>query len=250
MFARTCAAEWTRLWTIKATWWFLAVAAAMMLGFGTIAGLDAAGNPNQPVGDPAWTASTFTALPAQFAFLALVLTAVTSDYATGGIVPTLQWTPRRTIFFLARTLVAVVTATIAGALLALGSALAGFLAARPVLTLPLDEGIDVLATVAFVFAAGTALAAGLGFVLRNTAGALVSVFLLILLLPLLLPQFGYQWLTDVADLLPGSRAVFLLTGEPTDRGMTTTSSVITMLAWALGTLLLGWLRLMRDDANR
>ena len=75
------------------------------------------------------------------------------------------------------------------------------------------------------------------------------VFLLILLLPLVLPQFGYDWLTTVADLLPGSRAVFLLNGEPTDRGFTNASSVIVMLAWSVGTLLLGWLRLRRDDAN-
>ncbi len=124
-----------------------------------------------------------------------------------------------------------------------------FTAARPVLSLPLGEGVDTLATVAFVFAAGTALAAGLGLVLRNTAGGLVSVFLLILLLPLILPQFGYHWLTTIADLLPGSRAVFLLNGEPADRGFTTASSVIVMLVWAVGSLLLGWLRLVRDDAN-
>ena len=250
IFARTCAAEWTRLWTVKATWWFLAVAAGIMVGFGAIAGFDRGGDPTPSPDASAWAASHFTALPAQFAFLALVLTAVTSDYATGGIVPTLQWTPRRTILLLARTLVAVGTATVLGALLALGSALAAFLAARSTLTLPLDEGVDVLATIAFVFAMGTALAAGLGFVLRNTAGGLVVVFLLILLLPLVLPQFGYDWLTTVADLLPGTRAVFLLTGEPTDRGFTETASVLIMITWAVGTLLLGWARLIRDDANK
>ena len=120
-----------------------------------------------------------------------------------GIIPTLQWTPRRTVLFLGHTVVAVGTATALGALLALASAVAAFVAARPNLTLPLDDGIDTLATVAFVFAAGTtAFAAGLGFVLRNTADGLVAVFLLILLLPLILPQFGYDWLTNVADLLP------------------------------------------------
>jgi hypothetical protein len=250
VFARTCAAEWIRLWTVKATWWFLAVAASIMVGLGAVAGFDTGGDPTPSPDTSAWAAAHFTVLPAQFAFLALVLTAVTSDYATGGIIPALQWTPRRTILFLGRTVVAVGTATALGALLALASAVAAFAAARPVLSLPLDEGIDTLATVAFVFAAGTALAAGLGFVLRNTAGGLVAVFLLILLLPLVLPQFGYDWLTTVADLLPGSRAVFLLNGEPTDRGFTNASSVIVMLAWAVGTLLLGWLRLLRDDANR
>lgn len=249
LLARTCAAEWTRLWTVKATWWFAAAAAVTMVGLGAVAGFDAAGNPSAE-GDMAWSASRFTAMPAQFALLALVLTAVTSDYATGGIIPVLQWTPRRNVLFLARTVVAAGSATSIGVLLALASALVGFAAAHPVLSLPWAEAPGVLCTVGFVFAAGTLLAAGLGFLLRNTAGSLVTVFLLILVLPVLLPQFGYTWLTELADVLPGTNALFLLLGEPAGRGLTETSAVITMLVWAGGALLLGWLRLMRDDANQ
>lgn len=66
---------------------------------------------------------------------------------------------------------------------------------------------------------------------------------------MILPQFGYDWLTTVADLLPGSRSIYLLTGEPNDRGFTTTSSVLTMLAWTTTLLLAGYLRLHRTDAN-
>ena len=249
LFARTCAAEWTRLWTVKATWWFAAAAAVTMVGIGAVAGFDAAGNPSAE-GDLAWSASRFSAMPAQFALLSLVLTAVTSDYATGGIVPALQWTPRRSVLFLARTVVAAATATLLGVLLALAAAVVGFAAARPVLILPWGEAPEVLGTVAFVFAAGTLLAAGLGFMLRNTAGCLVTVFLLTLVLPVLLPQFGYRWLTDLADVLPGTNALFLLLGEPTGRELTETSAAVTMLVWAGGALLLGWSRLMRDDANR
>lgn len=248
LFARTCAAEWTRLWTVRTTWWFLAAAAVAMVGIGAIAGFEAAADPVPPRGDPAWAVSTISAMPAQFALLALTLIAVTSDYATGGIVPTLQWTPRRAVLYLARAIVAAGAATGLGVLLGLASAVAAFAAARPGLSLPLADGLEVLATVAFVFAANTALAAGLGFLLRNTAGALVAVFLLMLVLPLLLPQFGYRWMSALADVLPGSGAAFLLLGEVP--GMTTASSVTVLLGWAAGVLLLGWLRLMRDDANR
>ena len=87
---------------------------------------------------------------------------------------------------------AVGAATTLGVLLGVGSAARGLRRrAGRSSRLPWDEGLDVLGTVAFVFAAGTALAVGLGFLLRNTAGALVTVFLLMLLLPMLLPQFGY-----------------------------------------------------------
>ena len=248
VLGRTLAAEWTRLWTVGATWWFSAAAAAVLVGIGTIAGLEAAADPAPPQNEPAWGVTTIAAMPAQFALLALALTAVTSDYASGGIVPTLQWTPRRGVLFLGRAVVAVLTATALGVLLGIGCALAALALGPPGITLPLDRGLDVLGTVAFVFATGTALAVGLGFLLRHTAGALVSVFLLMLVLPLLLPQFGYEWMSALAEVLPGSGAAFLLLGEVP--GMTTTSSVVTLLAWAGGTLLLGWVRLARNDANR
>jgi ABC-2 type transport system permease protein len=247
VFARTCAAEWTRLWTVRTSWYFLAGAAVAMVGIGTLAGFDAAGSPNPPQGDPAWGIVSIAAMPAQFALLALALTAVTADYATGGIVPTLQWTPRRGTLFLARAIVAVGTATVLGVLLGAGCALAAH-AAAPMLTLPWDAGLDVLGTLALVFASGTALAVGLGFLLRNTAGGLVTVFLVMLLLPILLPQFGYEWMSWLASVLPGSGAAYLLLGEVPR--MTDASSVAVLLGWAGGALLLGWLRLTRNDANR
>jgi ABC-2 type transport system permease protein len=247
VFARSCAAEWTRLWTVKATWWFLAAAAVTMVGIGVIAGLEAGSDPVPPQGASAWLAASVAGMPVQFALLALTLIAVTSDYSTGGIIPALQWTPRRSVFFLARMTVTVGTVTSVGVLLAVASTCTAFVAAHPVLDVPLDDGLDVLGNVAFVFAAGSAFAIGLGFLLRNIAGGLVTAFLLMLVLPLMLPNFGYEWMSTVADLLPGSGAAFLLIGEVP--GMTRTSSVVTMLCWAGGALLFGWLRLARDDAN-
>jgi ABC-2 type transport system permease protein len=144
----------------------------------------------------------------------------------------------------------VATASLAGMLLAVASGAAAFSMAPDILELPLEEGFEVVGTIGIVFAAGCALAAGLGFVLRSTAGALVSIFLLILLLPLVLPQFGYAWMDDLAAVLPGTGAMFLLTGEQIADGMTRTSAIVTMLAWAAGALTAGWLRLTGDDANR
>jgi hypothetical protein len=85
-----------------------------MVGLGTVVGFNVTAEAR---GDAAWRAAEFSALPAQFALLALALLAVTSDSATGGIVPTLQWTPRRGVLFVARAVVAVGTATSAGVLL-------------------------------------------------------------------------------------------------------------------------------------
>lgn len=243
---RTLAAEWSRLWTVRATWWFLAAAAVTMIGIGVAAGVDHTEAPAAQAQDPAWIAALITTTPAQFAFFGLALLAVTSDYATGGIIPSLQWTPRRPLLYIARTVVPVVVATACGLLLGLASSLAAWTADNR-LSLDLAEGWPVMWKVAVVLGAGSALSVGLGFLLRSTAGGLVSVFMLMLVLPMLLPQFGYDWMLDLAQLTPGFGMAYLLFGEAV--GMTTTSSVVVMTAWAVGALALGGVRFLRADAD-
>ncbi|GAA2723987.1 hypothetical protein [Cellulomonas aerilata] len=244
---RTLAAEWARLWTVRSTWWFLAAAAVATIGLGLVAGSSA--DPAESQGDAAWAVSAISAMPAQFALLALAVTAVAADYATGGIVLTLQWTPRRGVLFAARTIVVVVTTTVVAVVLGFLSALAGYLAASPTLRLPVGEGVDTLGTVAFVLAASSALAVGLGFLLRSVAAALVTVFLLILVLPLFLLAAGQPWMVDVASFLPGSGTAFLLLGGGPP-GMSTEAAFAVLGAWGVGGLAAGWVRLARDDAAR
>jgi ABC-2 type transport system permease protein len=221
-----------------------------MVGLGAVAGFDTAAEPVPPVGEAAWQVARVAALPALFALLTLAVTAVTADYATAGIVPTLQWTPRRSVLLASRTLVVVATATAVAAVLALACGLTAYATAASTLTLEVEVGLDVLGAVAVVVATGTALGVGLGLLLRSTAGALVSVFLLVLVLPVMLPQLGYDWAVEVAERLPGTGALFLLLGEPQGRGLTELTAGLTMLGWAAGALLLGGLRLVRDDADR
>lgn len=80
----------------------------------------------------------------------------------------------------------------------------------------------MLGKVGFVVSAGTVLvlAVGLGFLLRNTAGGIIAAFLLMIILPLLLPLFG-EWMQTIVEWLPGSGAIYFRTGEAD--GMTKTS---------------------------
>lgn len=249
VFARACRAEWTRLWTVRATWWFLAAAAVTTIGIGAALGLDSATGPqaNEVPEFPGWLAGGISAVPAQFALLALVLLAVTADYGTGGIVPALQWTPRRGVLLTARVLVTVTVATVIGVLLAAGSGLAAHLA-WPILRMPLDEGATILGWIALVYACGTAMTVGLGFLFRSTAGGMVTMFLVMLVLPMLLPAFGFDWMTRLAELLPGTGVVYLLLGEGID--ITRTWAIGLLVVWAVAALLLGGLRFLRTDADR
>ena len=248
VFARTCAAEWTRLWTVRGTWLFMGAMTVVMLGLGTALGFEAAADPVEIQGGPAWETAQFIAMPAQFALLALALTAVTADYATGGIIATLQWTPRRSVVFLARDRRDDRNGHRRRIAAGNRSALACYTTAQSALVLPVTRPSTCSPPSRSSSRPVPPSPSGSGSCSATPPAALISVFLLVLVLPLLLPAFG-EWMTDVAKLLPGSGVTFLLLGEPKGR-MTETSSITVMLAWAGGALLLGWLRLLRSDANR
>ncbi|MGY1838243.1 MULTISPECIES: hypothetical protein [unclassified Modestobacter] len=246
VFARAAAAEWLRLRTVRTTWWCLLAATLTVVGIGATAAFEEATGPaDQLAGLPATFAGEFGVLLGQFALLVLALLAVTQEYASGSIGPTLQWTPRRGVLLAARVSVPVVLATVAGVLLALLADVAAWLIA-PELTLSAAELAGSLGRVAAVLAAGSALAVGVGLLLRSTAGALATVFLLQLVLPALLPGFGVEWMADLGELLPGSGAVWTLLGEP---DMTAAQATALLVGWSGAALLAGGWSLLRRDAS-
>ena len=205
---RAALAKWTRLRTVRTTWWCLLATAVTVVGMATLLGLDVAGDQAAGVErtrpwPPATAAGELAMLPGQFGLLVLVLLAVTAEYGTGAIGTSLQWTARRRTLLLTRTAVATVVAVVAGVLLVVTADVVAW-AVAPVLELTPGELAVSLLGVAGVLAGGALLAAGLGFLLRSTAGALASVFLLMLVL-LVLPAFGIGWLETVGTHLRGRR---------------------------------------------
>lgn len=242
VLGRAAAAEWLRLRTVRTTWWCLLAAAVTIVGLGTLAATDDAGA-FAPL--PATVAGEYGVLPGQFALLVLALLAATSEHATGVIGPTLQWTPRRGVLLAARVGVPVAVVTATGVLLALAAdLLARWIA--PGLTLTAGGLAGSLGRIAAVLAAGGALAVGTGLLLRSTAGALAAVFLLQLVLPFLLPGFGVPWMADLAELLPGSGAIWTLLGEP---AMSATQATALLAGWSAAALAAGGWSLLRRDAG-
>lgn len=244
LLLRACRAEWLRLWSVRSTWGLTCLTAFAMVGIGVMSTSGEAPDP----GDPAWIAAAYGTIPGQIALVAIALAAVTADHTTGGIGLALQWTPRRSLFFAARAIVAVLTVTTLGCALGLAATMTAYLTGPPALDLPLGRGLEILGAVALVLASGSALAVGLGFLVRNTATGIVVLLLLLLVLPGLVPQLATSWAETVADLLPGSNALFLLVGEPDDRGISTTSAIATLVAWGAGGLGAGWVRVARSGA--
>jgi ABC-2 type transport system permease protein len=247
VFARAAGAEWVRLRTVRTTWWCLLAAAVTILGLGAIAAADEAEGTSTAV-DP--IASTFAGeygvLLGQFGLLVLALLAVTSEYASGSIGPTLQWTPRRGELLAARIAVPAVVVTVVGVLLALAADVLALLI-DPDLTLSPGDAAGGLARIAAVLAAGSLLAVGVGLLLRSTAAGLATVFLLQLVLPFLLQSFNVGWLADLAEWLPGTGAVRTLLREPDS--LSAGGALALLACWSAAALAAGGWRLLRRDAG-
>lgn len=246
---RTCRAEWSRLWSVRSTWWFALATAAAGLGIGLILGLDASDGADMeaPVSG-AWTGGQFAGLFILFGLLATAVVTTTGDHTTGGIVPSLQWTPRRGVLLTARTLVVTLTTTLLGLVVA---ALAGVVVwfVVPRFGLPVDGAVTVLGGLSFVFAVPVLMAVGLGLLTRSTAGGLVSVLALVIVIPLLFGNMPVELAQRIAEYVPGSSVIFLVFGEGPE-GMTEAKARTIVAAWAVGAMLLGGLRLLRTDADR
>jgi hypothetical protein len=250
VLVHTGRAEWSRIWSVRSSWVLALVTTLAVVGIGTIIGSDGAADPSSvPTDATAWEGGRPTAMFALFGVLAMSVITSTADYGTGGIVPTLQWTPRRGLLLAARTGVIVATTTLLGVLLVAAASVVVWLF-LPELGLPAGSGAELLGGIGYVYAAGALLAVGLGLLLRSTAGGLVTVIALVLVLPPLLGNLPYEWAVDLSALMPGSNAIFLIVGEGPSDDMTVTSSRVTLAAWALGALLAGGWRLLRSDANR
>lgn len=250
ILARTCRAEWSRMWTVRSSWLLAAATTIAVVGLGALIGIDGANSSTElPPDATAWDGARFTAMFALFGVLALAVLTSTADYATGGIVPTLQWTPRRDVLLAARSAVITGATTLMGVVLvAAASVVVSSLV--PVAGLPLRQGLESLGGLAFLFVTGALLAVGIGLALRSTAGALVTVIALVLVLPLVLGNLPQQWATDLAALMPGSSVIYLIAGEGLSEDMTPTSARTALAVWAFAALLAGGWRLIRTDASR
>ena len=240
---RAAAAEWTRLRTVRSTWWCVLAATALMLFIGGAAGFDADGVATAPI----WQPAQIAIVPGQLAFLLVVVLAVSSDYATGAIRSSLQWVPRRGVLLAARILVPVGFVTVCAVVAAAATMLVAWAFAGQAAEVVVGDIVRSLGTVALVIAFGGVVAAGLGLLLRSTAGALTALFLLVVVLPIALGNTGIRWLVAVSDRLPGRAIVSLVVFDEVEVAAGTVTTV--MIAWTVGAVLAGGWSLLRRDTT-
>ncbi|WFE39174.1 ABC transporter permease [Micromonospora sp. WMMD998] len=250
--AGAVAAEWTKLWSVRSTWWTLVAALATMAATAAQLAIyavnantddDPTVNPGVvPVGDVVAGSLELT----QFVVLALGLFAVTSEFATGTIRTTLRCTPSRGRVLAAKAIV--VGAVTFGVGLLLGAV--GVAVARPVLgewgRAPLGGTVtDVLACAGYLALVGV-LALGLAAALRGPVLTLTVLLAVLYIVPLSLQEPDITVLTRIADGFPAVAGAHFLAGdtEPYPAAV----GLLLLAGWAAATLLLGRWALARRDA--
>lgn len=248
---RTVASEWTKFWSVRATWWSLLTGAALMLGYSALSGVaQRYDNDPEAANTIALGAGFYLA---QFAVIALATLFVTSEYAGGGIRSTLLWTPVRARVALAKAAVLVPVLFVAGVV---SSCLAMGLAEA----LKNGHGLPTSFPAAVTTAIGTGgyfallgvLCTGIGWSLRSAAGTLVSVIVLLVPLPLIVGSLG---LGELVPYLPGIAGVNAMveSGQPNPVTQAVAPyapwvGLLICAAWAAVALAVGAEVLRRRDA--
>ena len=231
--------EWTKLRSVRSTWWCTAV---YLLAVGAAGWLAAAGTASAP--DPA-TAISATLTGFGFGQLVLVVLgtlAVTAEFASGMAMASLTAVPRRSRLLVAKTLVVAAYCALLSAVLVVVCAVA----ARLRIAVPGGVALqdpDVLRVLGLQVGAATlvgVLAVALGAVLRSTAGAVGVAMFLVFVLPPTLALAGGPLASRLSQSLPALRVgenTFLAVGTPWQVGMAVVGAW-TLGAWALGAVLL------------
>ena len=235
--------EWTKLWSVRSTWWCTAV---YVLVVGAGGWLAAAGTDSAARADVAVQTALTAFGVGQLVLVVLGGLVVTGEFASGMALVSLTVVPRRGRLLVAKTVVVLAYCLLISALLAVVCALAArTLTAVPGGVQPGDPA--VLRTLGLqVGAAGLVgvLAVALGTVLRSTAGAVGLGMALVFVAPPALALVGSPLASRVSQSLPALRVgedAFLAVATPWRVGMAV------LAAWAVGMWVVGAVLFARRD---
>jgi ABC-2 type transport system permease protein len=238
-FRAVLRSEWTKLRSIRSTWWCTAL---YLLVVGATGWLAAASTDTAPRSDVALSVALTGFGFGQLIVLVLGVLAVTTEFASGMALVSLTVSPRRTRLLMAKTLVVTVYCALLTAALAVVCALAAVtLTAVPGgVQLASPEVLRALGLQVGAASLVAVLAVALGVILRSTAGAVGVGAALVLVLPPALALTGKELAERASQALPALRVgedAFLAasTTWPVGMGVVAAWSVV---AWLLGALLL------------
>ncbi|WP_067500444.1 ABC transporter permease subunit [Actinoplanes sp. TFC3] len=197
---RVVRSEWTKLRSLRSTWWMLLISFVLTIGFAAVnAGSESSGLPYMSPGERASLDVTSHAMASvlfgQLALAVLGALTISSEYSTGGVRSTFVAVPNRLLVLLAKSLVLGFIAWVAGTV----SAFVSFFVAMAFWPRDMATSLDNPAVLRAVSGAGLIVLAGgllglaLGTLIRHTAGSITAAFGLLFVLPPLVTALPGGW---------------------------------------------------------
>lgn len=220
--AGTLRSEFTKIRSVRSTYWSLIVLVLASFAWTVADGLGTAHNwphmaAQSKVGFDATQASvTGVALLGQLVILVLGTLVLTSEYSTGMIRTSLTVMPRRAVLYWSKAAVFAAVSVV----IALATSLAVFLVGQRLLhstgqsaSLSQPGALRAVLLTGFFVALTGAMAYGMGAIVRNTAGGITASFGLVFLLPKLAQALPGSWYADLERWLPGGNILPAITSS-------------------------------------
>jgi hypothetical protein len=250
------AAEWIKLRSIRSTLWSLLAAVGICVGLAALLcwayvhrfnHLD----PAERLRLDATLHSLRGIFLAQLAIGVLGVLFIGSEHGTGMIRATFAAVPQRRTVLIAKAIVLGATTLVVGAVAAPSAFFVGqsVLASKHVEASLGDPGV-LWAVVggAVYFPAIALLAFALGAIIRRTAGAIATLFGLVLVLPILAEALPSPWNHDVSKYLPGGAGQAMFSVRPREELLSPGSAALVLAAWVAGLLAIALVLVTRRDA--
>jgi len=249
-------AEATKLRTVRSTMWALVATLVATIGIGSLIAMARVSrwdrlSLREQIRFDAPAASLRGIFLAQLVLGVLGVLVISSEFATGMIRTTFTAMPRRGTVLVAKALVFAVVAFVvafAGCLVAFAIGQSIFAQKHAGVSLSAPGAFRAVLGGAVYLTAVGLLGLALGTLLRRTAGAIATLFGLLLIVPLLVGALPDPWNTDISKFLPGDAGRALFTVQHQSDLLSPAGGLLVLAAWVVGGLLVAGLFLRRRDA--
>jgi ABC-2 type transport system permease protein len=251
-FARVLASEWVKFRSLRSSWAVLAGAVFGMVLIALLIAYDTRHiRPNIQAADLSASSPLQGWYLGMYLIGALGVLFVTAEYGTGAIRSTLTAVPKRLpvlwaklVVFVTVTLIAMIAASFVAFLAAeafISHYRHGFSLGDPGV-LRVFIGTGVLLTLLGMFGAG------LGWIIRNTPGALVTYFAILIALPVVFASFLGGWGKAVAEYFPFYAGGSFVQTFRDPNTLAPWPGLLVVVLWVVVTLTIAAVLLRRRDA--
>lgn len=249
---RAINAEWVKFRTLRSSWAVLVAAIVGMIAIALIVAFNTRKlSPQLQPNDLAPSASLQGYYLGQLLIGSLGVLFVTGEYSTGMIRSSFAAIPKRLPVLWAKLVVficIIAVAMTATSLIAFLSAQGLLSRYRPGFSLNDPHVLRVvIGTGIYLTLVGT-LGGAIGWILRNTPGALVAYFATIVVLPILFGNVLGTWGKHVAEFMPSSAGASYSTSLAEPPSLSPLTGLGVLIAWVAAALAVAVIQLRRRDA--